>query len=166
MSLLRSLLQSKGKEREERGYICVHFWTVHSQESNPPTGLSMYREPRGLIPKSFLQREGVLDRRGVGEGFWLFVWRRWVKVCHEVRHQASILETSALFLQLVHCFHQPITQRRILPVKWIDRMRGKAATGFVCRLLGRMQTNNLSLPSVSAAADDTRNIQWGYSSAG
>ena len=66
----------------------------------------------------------------------------------------------------VHCFHQPVTRRRILPVKWIDQMRGKAATGFVCRLLGRMQINHLSLPSVSATAEGTRNIQWGYSSAG
>ena len=73
MSFFRSLLQSKGKEREERGYICVHFWTVHSQESNPTTGLSMIREPRGLIPKPILRREGVSDRREVGEGFWLFV---------------------------------------------------------------------------------------------
>ena len=73
MSLLRSLLQSKGKEREERGFICVHFWTVHSQESEPHTGLSMNREPRGLIPKPFLLREGVSDRREVNEGFWLFV---------------------------------------------------------------------------------------------
>ena len=132
----------------------------------PPSGLSIYNNDRLTYPKPILQREGVSDRREVGEGFWFFVRRRWAKVCHEVCHQASILETSVRSLRLVHCFHQPVTQRRILPVKWIDRMRGKAATGFVCRLLGRMQINHLSLPSVSAAADDTRNIQWGYSSAG
>ena len=45
----------------------------------PTTGLSMNREPRGLIPKP-IREGGVADRREVGEGFWLFVWRRWVKV--------------------------------------------------------------------------------------
>ena len=61
-------------------------------------------------------------------------------MCHEVCHKAQILETSVRSLRLVHCFHQPVTRRRILPVKWIDRMRGKAATGIVRASLGGKKT--------------------------
>ena len=139
---------------------------IHLDSQPHPWDYLLFKTIDSSFPNRFCGGRGCQIVGKSVRVFGFFMWRRWAKVCHEVCHKAQILETSVRSLRLVHCFHQPVTRRRILPVKWIDRMRGKAATGFVCRLLGRMQINHLSLPSVSATAEGTRNIQWGYSSAG
>ena len=52
----------------------------------------MHREPTGLVPKPFVQRDGVSDRTEVGEGFWIFVQGRWAKVWQQNWQQLQQME--------------------------------------------------------------------------